>query len=352
MMMKDNKQLQTLTKYWRAIAGVVGLVVIIAWSGGACSSKMKPGKESYEPGQAYDGQSALFTAAVTRAAARVFVVGTMASEERINLSARIPAYVNEVLVSAGDKVKKGQLLASLDDREIQEQLAATEAQLKQAEAEFQRTKQLFDSKAATDQSLTAAESAYSAAKAQAERVKVMLSYAQVTAPIDGVITERKVEAGDLASPGQVLMSVYDPFRMRLEAPVPIRLVEHLAMGQEVEVLLERPSRFFKGKVTEIVSEVDPSSRTQKVKIHLDEVRDEVLPGTFGRFWVPDDEREAIMAPSSAIYHLGQLQMVQVLVNGRVIRRLVTTGNSVDNQIDVLSGLGAGDVILVNPAKGG
>jgi RND family efflux transporter MFP subunit len=343
-----NKFTNTLKKYTKLIVGILGLAIVIAWSGGFLSKKVKPGTLENQPGVAVPADAATVEVKSESAPVRVEVVGTTASEEKINLSARIPAYVGEIFASAGDRVKKGQKLIVLDDRDIRQQLAGAEAQLNQAKTEYERAKQLFEKEATTQQALTAAESMYAGARAQVEQVKVMLTYAQVESPIDGIVTERRIEAGDLANPGMLLLAVYDPLRMRLEAPVPVRLVDRLALGQEVEVSLERPARVLKGKVSEIVSEVDASSRTQLVKVHLDGVEGDVLPGTFGRLWVEAESREAVFVPASAVRQNGQLAFVQVVRDGRAIRRLVKTGPARGDRVEILSGLRAGDVILVNP----
>jgi len=284
-------------------------------------------------------------------AARVPVIGTVMSEATVSLSARIPATVNKVLAVTGKKVSRGETMVILDDREIQEQLTASESQFKQADAEFQRTRKLLEVKATTEQAMVAAETGLNAARAQLDRVKVMLSYTVVTSPMDGIVTERRIEAGDMAAPGQPLMSIYDPSRMRLECPVPVRLVDKLPAGKEVDVMLDRPSKIFKAKVSEIVSEVDAATRTQKVKASLTETSGDVLPGTFGRLFIEDDPAETIMVPASAIYRVGQLEMAQVVQGNSAVRRLVKTGTANEGMIEVLSGLSNGDKILVNPAKG-
>jgi len=343
----------TLAKqHWKVTTGIVGLVIIIAVSSGSCSRKVAPAKLGKPRGFEVPPGADTMVAEMTPAATRIYVVGTTASEEKINLSARIPAYVNEVFASAGDKVTKGQKLVTLDDREIREQLAAAEAQFNQAKTEYERAKQLFEKNATTEQALTAAESMYNSARAQVDQVKVMLTYAQITSPIDGIVTDRRIEAGDLANPGMPLLSVYDPTRMRLEAPVPVRLLDELALGQEVEVSLERPARTLNGRVTEIVSEVDPSSRTQMVKVHLEDDEGDILPGTFGRLWVEQDSGESIRVPASAVYRVGQLELVQVVKNGHAVRRLVKTGPSYGDNIEILSGLKDGETILVSPVKEG
>ncbi len=342
----------TLKKHFKLISGIVGLALVIAWSGGFLAKKTKPGKLESQPGFALPADAETIEVKVETAPVRVEVVGTTASEEKINLSARIPAYVGEIFASAGDRVKKGQRLIALDDRDIRQKLAAAEAQLNQARTEYERAQQLFEKQATTDQALTAAESMFNAAKAQVEEVKVMLTYAQVESPIDGIVTERRVEAGDLANPGMLLLAVYDPLRMRLEAPVPVRLIDRLALGQEVEVSLERPARVLKGAVSEIVSEVDSASRTQLVKVHLEGVEGDVLPGTFGRLWVAAEPREALFVPASAVVQIGQLSFVQVARDGRAVRRLVKTGPARAGRVEILSGLRAGEAVVVNPIREG
>ena len=344
------KKMTQLRKFLKPIAGLVGLVVVVILSGGFLTRKVPPGKLDVEPGLPLPADTDTVLIQAETSPVRVEVVGTTASEEKINLSARIPAYVGSVFASAGDRVKKDQVLIALDDRDIRQKLAAAEAQLHQARTEYERAKQLFEREATTQQALTAAESMFNAAKAQVEEVKVMLTYAQVKSPIDGVVTDRRVEAGDLAHAGMLLLAVYDPLRMRLEAPVPVRLVPCLSLGQAVDVQLERPERPLTGTVSEIVSEVDSSSRTQLVKVHLDNTESDVLPGTFGRLWVAAESREALFVPTSAVVQIGQLTFVQVAQNGRALRRLVKTGPSQGGRVEILSGLSAGESVVINPIR--
>lgn len=345
------KLLEKMKNHWKVIAGITGLALVIIMAGGPCSPKTGPETLPAEHGIAVPPGTAIHTVQSAPRAARVPVVGTVMSEETVSLSARIPATVNKVLAVTGKKVSRGETLIILDDREIQEQRSAAESQFKQAEAEFQRTRKLMDVKATTEQTMVAAESSLSAAKAQLDRVKVMLSYTVVTSPMDGIVTERRIEAGDMAAPGQPLLSIYDPSRMRLECPVPVRLVDKLPAGKEVEVTLDRPAKVFKGRVSEIVSEVDAATRTQKVKVSLEGTAGDVLPGSFGRLFIEDDPAETIMVPASAIYRAGQLELVQSVHGNSVIRQMVKTGTSNEGLVEILAGLNNGDRILVNPAKG-
>jgi RND family efflux transporter MFP subunit len=336
---------------WRPVAGAAGLVVMALWMAGAFESKVGPGKGEHLPGFALQAQAKTITVKMARSASPVEVVGTAASERWVNLSARLPATIQTMLVRAGDAVTNGQVLATLDDRDIREQIAGVEAQFKQAEVEYNRTIQLFEKGATTDQAKVAALTGLEAARARLQQMRVMLSYASLTSPLDGVVTDRRFEAGDLVAPGQLVMSVYDPRIMRLEVPVPVRLLSRFTLDQTVLVDLDGVNKPVKGVVREIVSEVDPLSRSQKVKITLEQEGKPILPGTYGRITVDGDSHDSLWVPVSAVYRVGQQELAQVVSDGRVTRRIVRTGVAGEGRVEILSGLSDGEVILVEPVKG-
>jgi RND family efflux transporter MFP subunit len=329
---------------------IMALALMIAWTGGVFHAKTAAGKLDVVQGKALPENAETYTVQVKQVAPRIDVVGTVASEESVHLSARISAYVSSIFASAGQSVKKGQVLIELDSREMREKLTLANIQLKQSRTEYNRTLSLYKKKAATEQSLTAAESMYNAAQSQVAEINVMLTYTRIKSPINGIVTDRRIERGDLANPGHTLLSVYDPLNMRMEVPVPVRLIEKLPLGQTVEISLDRPTRPFKGRVSEIVSAIDPLSRTQEVKVRIDNKKADILPGTFGRVWVREDPHPAIIVPASAVILLGQLEMVYLVQDNRVVRRMVKSGPSFGKKIEILSGLSQGDVILIFPLK--
>lgn len=321
------------------------LALLVALSVGCGGkNKIEPGQSAYEPGRPLPPDAALTTVAVERVGARVDVVGSVAAAERVKIAARLQAEVRAVHASAGQRVKKGDRLIVLDDREIQEQRSAAEAQWRQADAEYKRTRQLHESRNASDQELTAAEANVQAARAQVDRVLVLQSYATIDAPLAGVVIERHVEVGDLTAPGKELLAMYDAARMRVEAAVPVRLIPYLALNEPVEVTLEHPAIALTGVVAEIVGEIDPRSRSQLVRVNVDRPEADLLPGAFGRLWVTTEPRDMLYAPASAVRRVGQLETVGVVQGDRVIDRLVRTGASAGGRVEILSGLSAGDII--------
>jgi RND family efflux transporter MFP subunit len=340
---------EIVKKSWKLAASAAGLVIIFMWAAGSCTHKIGDKTASrYEPGKVDMPDSKLHVVKTEMLPSPLEIVGTVTSEDRTRLASRLNAEVKQVRVTAGSIVKKDQVLIELDDREINEQYSAAQAQFNQAETEYNRTKQLMDKEATTKQALTASESAYRTAKAQLERVKVMLSFTRITSPIDGIITDRLVEPGDLAGQGQAVAGVYDPYKMRLDTPVPVRLIDKIKLGQDVAVSLDRPSVKIKGRIAQIVSEVDPVSRTQTVKVTLDKTEPPLLPGTFGRLTIEDSPRPTILVPSSCVYRTGQIEFVQVL-NRAIENRLVKTGAKRGEMVEILSGLSDGERVLLTPS---
>jgi len=119
----------------------------------------------------------------------------------------------------------------------------------------------------------------------------------------------------------------------------------------MDVILDRPAKTFKGKVSEIVGEVDAVTRTQKIKISLEGTGSDVLPGSFGRLYIEDEPVETIYIPAQAVYRVGQLEIVQAVDGNLLIKRMVKTGVILDGQVEILAGLKNGEKILVNPVKG-
>lgn len=333
---------------WKPVAGVAGLAALVIWSAGMLESKVEPGQLASEAGFPVPADVTPVVVKLAPAAARVEVVGTVASEQRISLSSRMSATIREVLVSAGDGVTNGQLLVVLDDRELREQLSGAEAQFKQAEADYKRATQLFEKSAMTEQSRMAAEAGYQGARARLEQVRVMVGYTRIVSPIDGVVTDRRFEAGDLAGPGQVLLAVYDAGRMRLEVPVPVRLVSRFSLRQRVSLRLDGWNDPVDGVVQEIVSEVDAMTRTQMIKVGIGAGPSKLLPGGYGSLWVEGDVRQTLWVPVSAVYRVGQLEYVQVVVKGGAFRRMVKTGVVQGGQVEILSGLDDGEAVLPVP----
>jgi membrane fusion protein (multidrug efflux system) len=284
--------------------------------------------------------------------------GSIAAVREAAISSRIIARVQEILVRPGQRVAKGTPLAILDSRDLesryaqtQKQLAGADARLVEAKANFERMKSVTAGAISKSQ-IDSAEAAFHSAKSEVESMQkqlevaqVSLSYATIRSPYDAVVIDRFAEPGDLASPSRPLLGVYDPSSMRLEAWVRESIAIGLKPGDSVGVLLDALGEKLEGKVEEIVPQAEAGSRSFLVKVALPK-RKNLYPGMFGRLLLPAGTVKRVLVPQRAVSRVGQLHFV-VLADERNTRRLVVPGEPADNgRIEILSGVSAGESVIV------
>jgi RND family efflux transporter MFP subunit len=257
-------------------------------------------------------------------------VGTVRSRQRVAIAAQVFARVLSVGPTVGDRVSAGTVLVTLDDSDFA-------ASYGRAKAQYERVRGFLARGAATAEQMETAEAAYRQAKAA-------IDHTRIVAPTDGVIAERHIEPGDLASPGRPLLVLLDPGALRLEAQVREGLIAHIALGGTLEVGLPAARTSVRGTVGEIFPSADPQSRTFEVRVNFEPAAG-VHPGMFGRLLIPVGDREVVRVPAAAIERTGQLESVLVQRDGVWTRRLVTTGGVLaDGSLEVLSGLEGGETI--------
>jgi RND family efflux transporter MFP subunit len=286
-------------------------------------------------------------------------VGTVRSRRTTRVSPRIMATILEIPLEQGDEIGKGDLIARLDDREVQARLAAAKADLSQAQARllqaesaFERYSRLAKQGAATEEQLEAVTADYEAAKGAVagatEAVSVaeiVTGYTEIRSTQSGVVAEKLAEPGDLALPGKPLVAIQDPTDLRLEADVREYLVSYVDVGAEVRVVFGPPiSAEIETVVEERAPEADPATRTFRVKAPLPEGT-AARPGNFGRLRFRTGEREVLLVPAAAVRRIGQLETVEVVEDGRVRVRHVRTGDRHGERLEVLSGLTAGELVV-------
>lgn len=315
-------------------------------------------------------------------------VGTIRSRENPAISSQIQSEVIDVLVSPGQEVQPGQLMIRLDDREYKsrlnqagEQFQAAESAVKQAEQqaakvkalldevsqEYERYKSLYADDVISRQEYEKAASAYHQATADYEQslmaiqgagfnkvaarektaeLRILLAYTEIRAPARAEVVQKMVDPGDMASPGKALLLLQSRHLLRLEAQIPERLVSRVSIGKEYEIRIDSLQKTFKAKVAEIVPQADAAARSFLVKLDLELSEDDVYPGMFARMLVPLEHEEVILVPASAVHYIGQLQTVTVLENGQTDIRHVRTGRKFLEHIEILSGLNAGDKVIL------
>ena len=289
-------------------------------------------------------------------------VGTVRPVHETTIGAKLLARVVEVNLKAGQVVQAGDLLVRLDDTDLRARRRQAEAVLKaakaarfQAEADANRSGDLLKAKAVSRQENERAGTALKSADAELSRVKesineiqATLDWATIRSPIRGIVIDKKVDVGDMVTPGQMLATLFDPKRMQLVASVRESLALRLKVGQTIEVQLENFNKQCTGTISEIVPEAESSSRAFQVKV-TGPCPEGVYSGMFGRILIPLDEEQVLVIPRQAVRSVGQLDLVNVATQGAVSRRAVRLGRTIGQDVEVLSGLSEGEQVHV-PVK--
>ncbi len=333
--------------------------------------------------------------------------GTVRAAATIVLSSKIPGRITAISVREGDYVRRGQVLARIDDRETtagvaqaraavqqaryaveetekalamaQAELRAAEARRRVALATYQRfqalldresvSRQEFDEVKARQESASAdadrarfavqalrakreqVAAALRAAEASLESAQALRGYADITAPMDALVTAKHAEVGQMATPGLPILTVEDLSEYRLEVSVPEAVLSRIAVGDKVPVRVEGRPEEMTGRVVEILPSVDAVTRTGLVKIALPSSEASHTPvlrwrsGAFGRARFSTGSRDTLRVPVQAVARRGQLTGLFVVDENQICRwRLVRTGRTLDDHVEILSGLRDGERI--------
>jgi RND family efflux transporter MFP subunit len=278
------------------------------------------------------------------------VIGTVRSRTRVVVEAKVSGRIELLPVSLGQRVKAGDLLVQLDVREIQARLDQSVALRRQAARDLERFANLLRQEAVTQAEYDAVEARLRVADAGVVEAETMLSYARVVAPADLVVARKLAEVGDLATPGRPLLELEDPTTLRLEADVPEALIDRIQPGARLPVTTAVAGEALTGTVVEVAPSADAASRTFRVKLDLPSAAG-LRPGQFGRVAVPLDAAPSLRVPIAAVVTRGQMEMVFVLTNQVAQLRLVKTGRRFGESVELLSGVSAGEQVVVENSAG-
>jgi membrane fusion protein (multidrug efflux system) len=285
--------------------------------------------------------------------------GTVKPVHESAVAAKLLAKVMEISATAGQSVSKDQVLVRLDDADLQARLKQAEAGLtsaqvrsEQAKAEFGRAEVLKSKNAGSQAEFDAAQAAMKSSAADFERAaqavnesQVMLDFATIRSPMSGTIIDKRVEVGDTVSPGQILLTLFDPTHMQMVALVRESLALKLRPGQLLPTRLDALDFNCEATISEVVPESDSASRSFTVKV-TGPCPPGVYSGMFGRLMIPLEDEEVLVIPAAAVRRVGQLAMVDVVSDSSVSRRNVRPGRILEQDVEVLSGLSEGELVVI------
>lgn len=362
-----------LRKFRNTIVISAGLLIL---AGGLGCTSEKPAKP---PAAEVVSDVPILTVQRTAVPDYYEAVGTVRAAQTSQLASQTMGTITSVSVHEGDRVRRGQVLAVVDETQpragfagaqagvnaSQQEVAAAEADYALAQSTLQRYQGLFDKRSISPQEFDEVKTRFAAAqarlagaragKAQAEaaqaQARTNLDFSRIRAPFDGVVTAKLADVGMMAAPGTPVLVVEDPSRFRLEATVDEGTLGMVRLGDQVGVDLDAlRGKDLQGKVVQIVPAADPSSRTFIVKIDLPRLP-EIRSGIFGRARFARGQRDSILVPHTAVLSRGQLRGVYVVGADQVASlRYVTVGQSSGDSFEVLSGLENGERIVSRPGE--
>ena len=286
------------------------------------------------------------------------------------LHALVTGYVSEMNVDFGDKVKQGQILATLAVPELMDQLHNAQAKQQQAEADYTNAHLIYTRlqevnklhpKLIAQQDLDTAQSkdssaaaAVAAAKAEVEKFQTLEEYTKITAPFDGIITQRSADPGALVQAGtssdrsMPLLKISDNYRLRLDFPVSVDQVKDVHVGDPVTVRVDSLNgKTFTGKIMRFSNKVNDDTRTMMTELEVDNSNLEIVPGMYAsvlfRF---ENHRQALTVPVEAISNPKDPTLYVINKQNELESRPVKLGLEMPDKYEILEGIKEGDLVLV------
>jgi membrane fusion protein (multidrug efflux system) len=333
------------------------LLATLAACGGETDADSRPGGRQGRPGGGPTGFGdsepaaavPVEAASVERRGIASYIEtnGVLEAENEVDLVARITGPIVRLAAEEGMSVRRGQLLAQIDDRDVRADLDIARVALDEARLDYERAKKLRDERLISTEEYEQVETAFQTAEARYEGNRILLGYTEIRAPFDGLIVARYVDRAEQVSPNSPLFRIsdFDPLLCLIQ--VPERELRRLAVGQSAYLTVEAwPGERFPAEVLRISPVVDAATGT--IKVTLEVAPDPRLrPGMFGRVFLEAERRgSSIVIPKSALSLESLGDTVYVVGNGVAIRRDVELGFREGDFVEVVSGLAAGEMVVV------
>jgi membrane fusion protein (multidrug efflux system) len=336
---------------WCALV-LTGLASVMSGCGGGGTSSASAATQQGGRGPRGDQPPPaveLAAAELGTVARTVTVAGLSEPIRSVGVNAQLSGALLAVNVEEGDVVREGQVLARLDSRELQAQVASAKANLEVARNTLTRSETLRESQVITAAEFERDRAAHAAASATLEQLETRLGYATVRAPISGVITQKRLEAGDIVAPQTRLFTIADMSTMVVRTQVSELDVLGIRVGQDVNVVLDAlPERVLDGRVRRIFPSADTLTRLVPVEVALvGEGARIARPGFLGRVTFTVDSRQnVVLVPQGAIRGGEGDQSVFLVRDGKAVRRPVETGMTSQGRVEIVSGLEPGEMVIV------
>lgn len=279
---------------------------------------------------------------------KISISGTLMPDESAMLSAQTSGQVRKIFFSEGDKVKKGQLLVKLDDRQWQAQRQRLEAELETAQKDVERKEQLTEIQGVSQSELDNARLEVETIKADKEELDVMIDYASIRAPFSGTIGLRNVSPGSYLSAGTSVARLVKSDVLKLEFSIPEGQANKVKAGQEVRFSISDNDSLFTAKVYATEPVINENTRALRVRARASNSDMKLIAGAFAEITLTlDSIPKAFLVPTEAVVPELNSQIVYTIENGEIAKKQVQQGIRFPKYIQIKSGLSEGDTVMIS-----
>lgn len=342
-----------LRKVVAPIGAILVLVISIAWMAGLFADKVAP----HEVAPSKQMTEETWQVKLTNMPVMESAPASLKARETTLISSRILARIEKINVRAGDQVTQGMPLIVLENSGLKSQVAQAKSKLaslqgtmEEAKNTLQRMQNLKQQGLASNAELDQAQAMFTRLSGEVQaaiqgqkEAEAALSYSNILAPISGRIVDRKAEPGNMATPGQPLLALYNPLSLLIEADVREAVATKLSLGQQLSVYIDSLDMQVPATISELVPAADPNAHSFVVKADI-QFDENLRPGMFARLQIPLEQESLILVPQELVESFGQLSRVWVVNDGQLSRRFVRLGEVYGEQVEVVSGLKSAEII--------
>jgi membrane fusion protein (multidrug efflux system) len=278
---------------------------------------------------------------------QLYTTGTILANEEAELRPEIAGKVIRMNIAEGAKVQKGQLLLKINDAEWQAQLKKLKVQYTLAKDREQRQKRLLDISGVSQEEYDVVLNQLHTIEAEVDNIQAMIDKTEIRAPFTGTLGLRRVSEGSYVTPTTTIVTMQQTEPLKVDFSVPEKYMDKIKKGDKISFTVQGLRDTFTAQVYAIEPKIDMATRSVQLRALVKNTGGKILPGAFARIsLLLAQQDKALMIPTEALVPILKGQKVFLIKDGKAQEQIVETGIRTAAQIEVLSGLAAGDTVVV------
>jgi membrane fusion protein (multidrug efflux system) len=278
---------------------------------------------------------------------KIFTTGTLLANEEVELRPEVSGRVSSISFTEGSRVKRGEVLLKINDRELKAQLKRKEFEEKEASDNEARMRRLFELKGISQEEYDKAANALGMIKAEKEVIGSQLAKTEIVSPFDGVVGLRYVSQGSYVTSNMLVATMQDVDPIKVEFSVPEKYAKQIKPGNEITLRVGDSQEQYQGSVYAVEAKIDPATRTMKARARIPNPRGDLIPGSFAKVDITLEQLpNAIVIPTEAIIPEMSGEKVFLCVDGRARSVPVKTGIRTETEVQIVEGLNPQDTLVV------